>query len=109
MTAALFRKLVVLVMCAGILLPVLSSADDIAFLSPVLGELSAPGNQLDKLFAGNAAPDATFWVLFDFLQCPVLFHFEPRMEFAGKVFAPEPEFPSASAPRPAGRSPPTYI
>ena len=105
----MLRKLVVLVMCAGILLPVLSSADDIAFLSPVLGELSTPGNQLDKLFAGNAAPDATFWVLFDFLQCPDLFHFEPRMEFAGTVFAPELEFPSSSAPRPAGRSPPAFL
>ena len=97
------------VMCAGILLPVLSSADDIALLSPVLQELaqSSAGNRLDKLSAG--ATDTTFWVLFDFLQCPVLFHFEPRMEFAGKVFAPEPEFPSALAPRPAGRSPPAYI
>jgi hypothetical protein len=96
-------------MCAGILLPVLSSADDIAFLTPVLGELSEAGNRLDEPSAVNGGPDATFWVLFDFLQCPVLFHFDPRMEFAGNVFAPEAEAPSASAPRPAGRSPPTYI
>ena len=104
-----FRTLVVLVMCAGILLPVLSSADDIAFLSPVLNEFAAAGSQFDRLSAENGVPDAAFWVLFDFLQCPVLFHFAPRMEFAGIVFAPEPEAPSASAPRPAGRSPPTYI
>ena len=98
-------------MCAGILLPVLSSADDIALLSPVLRELtkSAAGNRFDKPAASPGAPDAAFWVLFDFLQCPVLFHFDPRMEFAGTVFASDPEFPSSSAPRPAGRSPPAYI
>jgi hypothetical protein len=104
------RKLVVLVMCVGILLLVLSSADDVALLSPVLQEFAKPaaGNQFDKPSASNVAPDATFWVLFDFLQCPVLFHFDPRMEFAGTVFASQPEFPSSSAPRPAGRSPPAY-
>src|ERR1043165_7759847 len=99
---AMLRSLVVLVMCAGILLPVLSSADDIALLSPVLSELSGAGSQFEKPSLGSTAPDATFWVLFDFLQCPVLFHFAPHMEFAGKVFAPEHEFPSTSAPRPAG-------
>src|SRR2546430_9622195 len=102
------RRLVVLVMCAGILLPVLSSADDIAFLSPVLSELSPAGNQFDKLSSGTGAPDATFWVLFDFLQCPVLFHFTPSMGFAGKVFASPVDLPSTSAPRPAGRSPPAF-
>jgi len=107
----MLRKLVVLVMCAGILLPVLSSADDIAFLSPVLQELSrsVAGNQVDNPSAVNGAPDATFWALFDFLQCPDLFHFAPRMEFAGTVVAPDLEVLSSSAPRPAGRSPPASI
>jgi hypothetical protein len=106
----MLRKFVVLVMCAGILLPVLSSADDVAFLSPVLQiAQSAAGDQLDKASAENGAPDATFWVLFDFLQCPVLFHFAPRMEFSGKVFASQFEYPSSSAPRPAGRSPPAHV
>jgi hypothetical protein len=105
------RQFMVLVMCAGILLPVLSSADDIALLSPVLQGLSrsAAGNQLDKPSVDSGAPDASFWLLFDFLQCPDLFHFAPHMEFAGKVFATALEFPSASAPRPAGRSPPACI
>jgi hypothetical protein len=104
------RQFVVLVMCAGILLPVFSSADDIALLSPVLRlRQSAAGNQLDRPSVDTGAPDTTFWLLFDFLQCPDLFHFAPHMEFAGKVFAPVLEFPSASAPRPAGRSPPACI
>jgi hypothetical protein len=105
---AVLRKLVVLVMCAGILLPVLSSADDVALLSPVLQELAPAGDLLDRPSAGSAA-DASFWVLFDFLQCPVLFYFDPGMEFAGTVFASEPEVPTSSAPRPAGRSPPVFI
>lgn len=107
---AMLRKLVVLVMCAGILLPVLSSADDVALVFPVLQGLTrSAGNQLDKLSADSGAPDASFWLLFDFLQCPDLFHFAPHIGFAGKVFAPVLEFPSTSAPRPAGRSPPAYI
>ena len=59
----MLRKLVVLVMCAGILLPVLSSADDIALLSPVLQELSrsVAGTQVDNPSAVSGAPDATFW------------------------------------------------
>jgi hypothetical protein len=106
----MLRKLVVLVMCAGILLPVLSSADDVALVSPVLQGLSrSAGNQVDKPSVDSGVPDASFWLLFDFLQCPDLFHFAPHMEFAGKVFAPVLEFPSASAPRPAGRSPPAHI
>jgi len=97
-------------MCAGILLPVLSSADDVALVSPVLQGLTrSAGNQLDRPSFDSGVPDASFWLLFDFLQCPDLFHFAPHMEFAGKVFAPVLEFPSASAPRPAGRSPPAYI
>ena len=107
---AKLRKLVILVMCAGILLPVLSSADDVAMVSPVLQGLSSfAGNQIDSRSAGSGAPDATFWVLFDFLQCPDYFHFDPRMEFAGTVLSPVVEFPSTSAPRPAGRSPPVHI
>src|SRR5437870_7988324 len=105
----MLRKIVVLVMCAGILLPVLSSADDVALLSPVLNELSAAGKQFDKPTAGTSAPDVSFWALFDFLQCPDLFPFVPSMECAGRVVAPQPEFPSTSAPRPAGRSPPSFI
>ena len=106
----MLRKLVVLGLCAGILLPVLSSADDVALVSPVLQELTrSAGNQLDRPSFDSGVPDASFWLLFDFLQCPDLFHFPPHMEFAGKVFAPVLEFPSASAPRPAGRSPPAYI
>ncbi len=106
----MLRKLVVLGMCAGILLPVLSSADDVALVSPVLQGLTrSAGNQLDRPSFDSGVPDASFWLLFDFLQCPDLFHFAPHMEFAGKVFAPVLEFPSASAPRPAGRSPPAYI
>ena len=106
----MLRKLAVLVMCAGILLPVLSSADDVALVSPVLqGLVRSAGNQIDQASANSGAPDATFWVLFDFLQCPDYFHFAPRMEFAGTAFAPVVEFPSSSAPRPAGRSPPSFI
>ena len=106
----MLRKLVVLVMCAGIMLPVLSSADDVALVSPVLQELTRlAGNQVDKPSLDSGVPDPSFWLLFDFLQCPDLFHFAPHMEFAGKVFAQVLEFPSASAPRPAGRSPPAYI
>jgi hypothetical protein len=102
---------VVPVIWAGIVLPVFSSADDIALLSPVLQghSQSAAGNQLDKPFVDSGAPDATFWLLFDFLQCPDLFHFAPHMEFAGTVLATALEFPSATAPRPSGRSPPAYI
>jgi hypothetical protein len=104
------RHFVVLVMCAGILLPVFSSADDVALVSPVLQELTrSAGNQVDKPSIDSGVPDPSFWLLFDFLQCPDLFHFAPHMEFAGKVFAQVLEFPSASAPRPAGRSPPAYV
>ena len=104
------RQFVVLVMCAGILLPVLSSADDVALVSPVLQGLTRlVGNQVDKPSLDTGIPDPSFWLLFDFLQCPDLFHFAPHMEFAGKVFAAALEFPSASAPRPAGRSPPAYV
>jgi len=106
----MLRKLVVLVMCAGIMLPVLSSADDVALVSPVLQGLSrSAGYRIERLSVDNGAPDASFWVLFDFLQCPDYFRFAPRMEFAGTVLAPVLEFLSASAPRPAGRSPPAFI
>jgi len=97
-------------MCAGILLPVLSSADDVALISPVMQGLArSSGSQIDQMSATSGAPDATFWVQFDFLQCPDYFHFAPRMEFAGTVVAPVVELPSASAPRPVGRSPPATL
>ncbi len=105
----MLRKLVVLAMCAGIMLPVLSSADDVALVTPVLQGLGGTtGNQILN-HSGVDAPDATFWVLFDFLQCPDYFQFAPSMEYAGTVLAPILEFPSASAPRPAGRSPPAFV
>jgi hypothetical protein len=107
---AIFRKLVVLVMCAGILLPVLSSADDIALLSPVLRGFPPSDNvtRLDNPSSGDNAADVAFWALFDFLQCPSLFHFAPHLGFTGTVAQPEREALSLSAPRPAGRSPPSH-
>lgn len=102
----MLRKLVVLVMCAGILLPVLSSADDIALLSPVLGGFPPSGHRLDKLSAGDNSADASFWALFDLLQCPSLIQFAPHFGFTGTVVHAERELLSLSTPRPAGRSPP---
>ena len=106
----MLRKLMVLVMCAGIMLPVLTSADDIALLSTVLagiGPVSAretvPGP------SGPAALDTSFWLLFDALQCPALFHFAPQIGFSGEVFAADKGLRSMSAPRPAGRSPPSFL
>ena len=106
---AVLRKLVVLVMCAGILLPVLSSADDVALLSPVLRGVppSDGAARLDKLSSGDNAADVAFWALFDFLQCPSSFRFAPHLGFTGTVAQPEREALSLSAPRPAGRSPPS--
>jgi hypothetical protein len=102
------RKFVVLLMCAGILLPVLSSQDDVALLSPVLREFASrsAGNLVEKPSHGDGAPDVSFWILFDVLQCPALFHFSPHMNFAGTVIESEPVLHSSSSPRPAGRSPP---
>ena len=103
----MLRKLAVLVMCAGILLPVLSSADDVALLSTVLAGLGPAG--ADKVVPGPSgvnALDTSFWLLFDFLQCPALFHFSPQIGFSGAVFASDACVRSMPAPRPAGRSPP---
>ena len=107
---SILRKLLVLVMCAGIMLPVLSSADDIALLSTVLsglGPVSAgkpvPGP------SGAGALDTSFWLLFDCLQCPALFHFAPQIGVSGEVFASDAGVRSMSAPRPAGRSPPYSV
>jgi len=107
---ATLRKLVVLVMCAGILLPVLSSADDIALLSPVLRgfPLSDNVNRFDRLAVSDNSADVAFWALFDFLQCPSLFRFAPDLGFTGTVAQPEREALSLSTPRPAGRSPPSH-
>ncbi len=105
----MLRKLVVLVMCAGILLPVLSSADDIALLSPVL-QGAPPADdvsRLDKPSAPYNSADAAFWALFDLLQCPSLIQFAPHLSITGTVAQPEREAHSFTAPRPAGRSPPS--
>jgi len=68
----MLRKLVVLVMCAGILLPVLSSADDVALVSPVLQELTRlAGNQVDKPSLDSGVPDPSFWLLFKYSSCEV--------------------------------------
>ena|SRR5439155_23583559 len=106
----MLRKLVVLVMCAGIMLPVLSSADDVALLSTVLAGLG--GVRADKAVSGLTGTDAlgaSFWLLFDSLQCPALFHFAPQIGSSGEVFASDPGVNSMSSPRPAGRSPPFSV
>jgi hypothetical protein len=107
---AILRKLAVLVMCAGVMLPVLSSADDVALLSTVLAGLGPSGvDRAVPVPPGPGALDSNFWALFDFLQCPALFRFAPQIGFSGEVFASDAGVRSMSAPRPAGRSPPFFV
>jgi hypothetical protein len=72
----------------------------LAGVGPISAGKPAPGP------SGSGAVDTGFWLLFDCLQCPALFHFAPQIGVSRAIFVADAGLLSMSAPRPAGRSPP---
>lgn len=100
-------KIVVLAMCAGLLRPVLSDADDFYLLSPLLQlASSSTGSVLVAGEGGGSAPNEAFWLLFDYLHCPVLVSVNPQIGCAGVVSSSEHEFRSVTTVESSGRDPP---
>ena len=94
-------------MCAGLLRPVLSDDDDAYLLSPLLQLASASTSS--EMVAGvglGSAPNEEFWLLFDYLHCPVLVSVNPQIGCAGVVSSSEHEFRSFTTTESSGRDPP---
>ena len=102
---ALLLKIVVLAMCAGVLRPVLSDDDDTYLLSPLL-QLASTTSELVAGDGGGSAPNEAFWLLFDYLHCPVLVSVNPQIGCAGVVSSSEHEFRSFTTTESSGRDPP---
>jgi hypothetical protein len=100
-------------LCAGVLIPVVSDADDTALLAVALQERyfshSSGNTSFDKTHAGQVSADAGFWILFEHLDCPALATLVPTVGSAWMTSSSEPLFRSAPVVQTPGRGPPVLV
>ena len=105
---SLVARIVILILIAGVLLPVITATDDSALLSAAIDELTPAGPVEVRAAARNAHSDssAVFWAQFEHMDAPVLPAATPGIEPAGAICCSEPELHSVQATDRSGRGPP---
>ena len=102
------RNILLAILCGGLLVPVISTADDLILLSADIERLTPdrPDEVRDR--AANAPSDSSvvFWVQFEHMDCPARQVVMPEIGRAGTVTLVERALVSVVTPQRAVRGPP---
>ncbi len=104
------RQFVLLLVCCGLLVPVVSTTDDLVLLSAAVEQRGSSGpNELQGRLSG-APDDASlfFWTQFEHMDFPVLPMAMPEIGRAGAIARVEPLLVSVDAPKCSVRGPPVF-
>jgi hypothetical protein len=102
------RNWVIVVLCCGILVPVISTTDDLVLLSAAVEQISLGGpNEIrDRVSAAPDDSSVAFWVQFEHMDFPVLPVTMPEIGRAGTITRLELVLVSVDSPKCSVRGPP---
>jgi hypothetical protein len=105
------RNWIIAVVCCGMLVPVVSTTDDLVLLSTAVEQISSGGpNEVRGRLA--TAPDdssVAFWVQFEHMDCPGLPMTLPEISRAGGITRVELALVSIYTPKCSVRGPPLAV
>ena len=102
------RHIFLILVCCGLLVPVVSTTDDLVILSAAVQQLGSTGpNELQgRLSDGPDDASLFFWTQFEHMDFPSLPTAMPEIGRAGAVARVEPLLVSVDAPKCSVRGPP---
>ncbi len=102
------RNILLAVLCVGLLVPVVSTADDLVLLSADIARLTPDGPDEVRDRAANLPSDSSvvFWVQFEHMDCPARQVVMPEIGRAATVTLLERALVSVCTPKRAVRGPP---
>ena len=105
------RHFVLILVCCGLLVPVVSTTDDLVLLSAAVQQRGSTGPSELQGRLSSAPDDASlfFWTQFEHMDFPVLPMAMPEIGRAGAIARVEPVLVSVDAPKCSVRGPPVLL
>jgi len=102
------RNILLAILCGGLLVPVISTADDLILLSADIERLTPdrPDEFRDRAASMPSDSSEAFWVQFEHMDCPARLVVMPAIGRAGTVTLVERALVSVVTPQRAVRGPP---
>ena len=102
------RNFVLMLVCCGLLVPVVSTTDDLVLVSAAVQQQGSTGPTEFQGRQSGSPDDASFffWTQFEHMDFPVLPAAMPEIGRAGAIAPVEPALVSVDAPKCSVRGPP---